>query len=375
MADHSKIEWTDYTWNVITGCSVLSAGCTNCYAMKLAGTRLQHEPSRAGLTRDSAAGPVWTGEVRFNAKWLDDPLQLGRPRKVFVCAHGDLFHEDVPDFWIDRVFAVMALAPWHTFQVLTKRADRMWAYLTDPGVRARIARRIARYEGNPAAPVASKRVADGGDYWPLPNVWLGVSVENQAAADDRIPALLEAPAVVRWVSAEPLLGPVDLVPYLYRPVQPEEVTGDAVVPGGWMTMEGVPRLDWLVVGGESGAGARPMHPSWARTLRDQCARAGVAFLFKQWGSHSLHEIDAASRVVPPMPMRLLDVHLMRPGETRFTKTRGDLPIGELFAPGNTVATRHLRKHEIGRALDGVVHDAYPVRAPVPPHCPKERRHG
>ncbi len=120
MSDKSHIEWTDATWNPITGCSVLSPGCTHCYAMKLAGTRLRNHPSRAGLTTDSKAGPVWTGEVRFNAQWLLQPLGWSKPRMIFVCAHGDLFHDDVPVEWIDKVFAVMALAPQHTFQVLTK---------------------------------------------------------------------------------------------------------------------------------------------------------------------------------------------------------------------------------------------------------------
>ena len=123
MSDGTKIEWTDATWNPITGCSVVSPGCTNCYAMKLAGTRLQHHPSRTGLTKDTKAGPVWTGEVRFNEQWLDEPLRWKRPRMIFVCAHGDLFAEGVPDEWIDKTFAVMALAPQHIFQVLTKRPE------------------------------------------------------------------------------------------------------------------------------------------------------------------------------------------------------------------------------------------------------------
>jgi protein gp37 len=130
MADSTKIEWTDATWNPITGCSVVSPGCTNCYAMRLAGTRLAHHESRAGLTRDTKAGPVWTGEVRFNEQWIDQPLRWRKPRLIFVCAHGDLFAEGVPDEWIDRVFAVMALAPQHTFQVLTKRSARMREYMS-----------------------------------------------------------------------------------------------------------------------------------------------------------------------------------------------------------------------------------------------------
>jgi len=130
MADKSKIRWTEATWNPITGCSVVSAACKNCYAMKLAGTRLQHHPSRVGLTQDTANGPVWTGDVRFNEGWLDQPLRWKKSRKIFVCAHSDLFHESVPDEWIDQIFAVMALAPQHNFQVLTKRPRRMLAYLS-----------------------------------------------------------------------------------------------------------------------------------------------------------------------------------------------------------------------------------------------------
>jgi len=125
MSDGTKIEWTDATWNPITGCSIVSPGCTNCYAMRLAGTRMKHHPTRIGLTVDSKAEPVWNGQVRFNEQALDHPLRWRRPRRIFVCAHGDLFHESVPDEWIDQVFAVMALAPQHTFQVLTKRAKRM----------------------------------------------------------------------------------------------------------------------------------------------------------------------------------------------------------------------------------------------------------
>jgi len=138
MADNTKTEWTDATWNPITGCSVVSNGCKHCYAMKLAGTRLQHHPSRAGLTVDTKNGPVWNGEVRFNGLWLDQPLHWKRPRMVFVCAHADLFHEAVPDEWIDKVFAVMALASQHTFQVLTKRPERMLKYLTSAGLVRRV---------------------------------------------------------------------------------------------------------------------------------------------------------------------------------------------------------------------------------------------
>ena len=138
MADKTEIEWTDATWNPVTGCSIASPGCRHCYAMRLAGGRLKDLPSRRGLTRKGNAGPVWTGEVRFNEQWLIDPLRRRAPKRIFVCAHGDLFHPSVPTEWIDLVHAVMACAPRHDFQVLTKRSLRMEAYFTDPDLEERV---------------------------------------------------------------------------------------------------------------------------------------------------------------------------------------------------------------------------------------------
>lgn len=376
MADGTKIEWTDATWNPITGCSVVSPGCTNCYAMKLAGTRMKFHWSREGLTRDSKAGPVWTGEVRFNDEWLTQPLRWAKARLVFVCAHGDLFAEGVPDAWIDRVFAVMALAPRHTFQVLTKRADRMRTYLSAEGVRGRIARAVtdlliagrvptATVAGIEAWPVVSIGDVDLPDdldmrVWPLPNVWAGVSVEDQDRARERVPVLVDTPAAVRWISAEPLLGPVDLTDI--------EVGGDGSMDAlkprtwgaeveqwrgssdtwqedflDWYSLQEMPAdsdlaeamhptLDWIVVGGESGDGARPMHPDWARSLRDQCAKAGVPFLFKQWGEY-VTEVQSPEDIVLPGT------------STEFWRDE---------APAYRVG-----KKAAGRLLDSVQHDGYP----------------
>jgi protein gp37 len=304
MADTTKIEWTDATWNPITGCTLVDQGCANCYAARLAATRMKSHPSRAGLARMNAQGVAkFTGEVRFNDQWIDQPLRWRKPRMVFVCAHGDLFHERVPDAWIDQVFAVMALAPQHTFQVLTKRPERAAAYLEglgEPGPLDIFFRDDGRLLG--AAETATRNAPDGAvrmpvqPPWPLPNVWLGTSVSDQASADERIPHLLRAPAAVRFVSAEPLLGPVNLC-NIHRS-QGEyidalwcEETGDDDPLFGGAT------LDWIIVGGESGPKARPMHPDWARSLRDQCVAAGTAFFFKQWGEWA-PRYDGAGREHP-----------------------------------------------------------------------------
>lgn len=265
MSATSTIEWTDATWNPVTGCSVQSPGCKNCYAMKLAGTRLRFHPSRAGLTRESAAGPVWTGETRFIAEWLEQPLQWTRARMIFVCAHGDLFHPSVPDEWIDQVFAVMALARRHTFQVLTKQPQRAAEYFAHPVREALIGQHVSR--------IHLKRTGDPVVGWsglPLPNVWFGISAEDQRRLDERLPHLLGIQAAVRYLSLEPLLGSIQLDRRLLDPIEGTSQHGQRFV-------------DWVIVGGESGHGARPMHPAWARSLRDQCRAAGVAFFFKQWG--------------------------------------------------------------------------------------------
>lgn len=270
MADATPIEWTDSTWNPITGCTRVSEGCRNCYAEVMAARFSgpgQWGEGLARIVRDPNGKAIdhrWTGKLRFNDRALDLPLRWRKPRRIFVNSTSDLFHEYVPDEWIDRVFAVMALAPRHTFQMLTKRPERAQAYLINhPHNHIQIRRQIAG-----RAPHALRSQGDAGRMVPLPNVWLGTSIEDQATADARIPHLLATPAAVRFVSAEPLLGPVDLTRW-------SGIEGD----GGTMGFG----LDLVIVGGESGPGARPMHPDWARSLRDQCQAAGVAFFFKQWG--------------------------------------------------------------------------------------------
>jgi protein gp37 len=335
MADGTKIEWSDATWNPITGCEVLSPGCKNCYAMKLAGTRLKHHPSRAGLTHESAAGPVWTGDVRFNEEWLLQPLQWTRPRQIFVVAHGDLFHKNVPDAWIDKVFAVMALAKHHTFQVLTKRARRMREYFATPGRAERITLQVLKIETSRGCPRCTLVKL------PLPHVWLGVSAERQQEADERIVELLATRASVRWVSFEPLLGAIDVTEHLWGRAQPcDACPRDADCECGFAQRREItdePALDWAVVGGESGDGARPMHVDWARSLRDQLSAAGVPMLFKQWGNWIDHDqpgVDMLGSEASPL-------HQWDDGKCSV----------------------RLSKKAAGRLLDGVLHDGYPKVRP------------
>ena len=286
---NTSIEWTDKVWNPTTGCTKVSAGCKNCYAESVANRFFAKEypPNENGSLR------VFT-DVRCHEDRLEAPLhwRAGRPlfdaatgkrvgwdknasTRIFVNSMSDLFHEDVPDEVIDRVFAIMALCPQHTFQVLTKRPERMLEYFKSFDGPTAIQRAIetcawaanAALSPDPMWSYHLESIPKG-----LRNVWLGVLIENQKAADERIPLLLQTPAAVRFISAEPLLGPIKLGYSLLDGTTHE--FGETVHYRG---------LDWVICGGESGPGARPMHPDWARSLRDQCAAAGVPFFFKQWG--------------------------------------------------------------------------------------------
>ncbi len=261
MADKTGIEWTDATWNPTTGCDKVSPGCDHCYAMTLA-PRLKAMGS-AHYQRDGnriTSGPGFGVSVHPDA--FDKPLRWTRPRRIFVNSMSDLFHAEVHADEIAEVFKVMALAPQHTFQVLTKRHARMQS-LVSGDLYDRMARALRD------DPYFTDQIK-----WPLPNVWLGVSVEDQKWADIRIPTLARTPAAVRFLSCEPLLGPIDVSA---RP------SFDAVDQVHWK-MDWRGSLDWVIVGGESGPGARPMHLDWARSLRDQCRDAGVPFFYKQQGS-------------------------------------------------------------------------------------------
>lgn len=277
MGDTS-IQWTDKTWNPTRGCSRVSPGCEHCYAEQIAyrfagdkrttsvGTRTGHQPF-TGFAKIVNGHPAWTGKVELIESKLTEPLHWKKPQRIFVNSMSDLFHEALPDEAIDRVFAVMALCPQHTFQVLTKRAERMLCYMESRRASSRFwkAACLAGWTFDFRSPL------DGKEYsllpFPLPNVWLGVSVEDQQRADERIPLLLQTPAAVRFVSYEPALGPVNFL----------------AVPDRWKG-KGT-GIDWIICGGESGPGARRFDLEWMRSAVVQCKAAGTAIFCKQIGSN------------------------------------------------------------------------------------------
>ena len=293
---NSAIEWTDASWNPVRGCGLVSPGCTNCYAMKFAHRFSGTGKPYGGLTKlRTKGGPVWTGAARFIPEALAEPLRWARPKRVFVNSMSDLFHEDVTNEQIGAVFGVMAACPQHTFQILTKRAERMMAWfewvkkegaLLPEVVGAKVP---VGASGVASACVMMAGISELGAVrfiracettpWPLPNVHLGVSIENQRYADERIPHLLATPAAVRWVSAEPLLEGVDLSSYLE--CVPDET--NIVAPG----------IAWVVIGGESGPGARPFCLSWAMNIIADCEEAGVPVFCKQLGAHPYRVTDEA----------------------------------------------------------------------------------
>ena len=301
MSEHTAIEWTDATWNPTSGCTPVSEGCDHCYAKRI-------------YERFHGKGSF--EKVELHPDRLDAPLHWRKARTVFVNSMSDLFHDGVPGVFIGAVWATMADTPQHTYQILTKRPGRM----------ASVLRTYAKW----CAP--SNAV--------LPNAWLGVSVENQKWADVRIPKLLETPAAVRFLSCEPLLGPVDLSAWLDR-MEFERDNGEAAIYR--------PSLGWVIVGGESGPGARPMHPDWVRSLRDQCVAAGVPFFFKGWGEWAP-----------------LTSWIAQTGQGTFVWLNPDgtrYPEEAAHATGS-VPMRWTGKKRAGRELDGRTWNQYPT----PPPC-------
>ena len=283
----SDIEWTDETWNPVTGCTKVSPGCAHCYAETFA-ERFRGVPGH----------PFEQGfDLKLWPERLTKPFTWKKPRKVFVNSMSDLFHEDVPFEFIDRVFAVMALTPQHTYQVLTKRPERMREYVAGEREKAKGESWFGLHN---AIELAAEEFTGGEKVrlprLPLPNVWLGTSVENQHWADIRLPELLATPAAVRFVSYEPALGPVDFKPWLTR----VPTSGDGWRITGGRILDIADRvLDWVIVGGESGPGARPFDVAWARSLVSQCRAAGVAVFVKQLGAKPVDRHATCAENHPP----------------------------------------------------------------------------
>lgn len=305
MKGASGIEWSDRTWAVVTGCTKTSSGCRDCWAKAEVDSRWSKNPRSVWFGREFA-------DVRLHPEQLTQPAKERTGRRIFVCPRSDLFHESVPFEFIAAVFGAMGIAPQHTFQVLTKRAGRMRAFFE-----------WIEHEGRRGPPGASpwtlctmKLLTSGADLrhcwpdkldsvrpWPLPNIWLGVSAEDQDNLAARLPDLLACPADLRWLSLEPLVGEIDLRHVRCRTwnfvdrstclpselsAGPPEVAIDAlsgcVRDGkGAHASRTAARIGWVVVGGEAGKRARPMQTSWVRSIREQCEQGPVPFFMKQWG--------------------------------------------------------------------------------------------
>lgn len=351
MGDKTAIEWTDATWNPIRGCSRVSEGCRHCYAETVANRFKGKGQPYEGLI---AKGGQWNGKIAYIDDLIDQPLRWRRARRIFVNSMSDLFHENVPVQIIDRVFAVMAIAERHTFQVLTKRPERMREYLSQDR-REEWAFWAVTLWGAKDPDALHDAIMDGDKV--LPNVWLGVSVEDQKAADERIPHLLATPAAVRWISAEPLLGPVDVeYPESLFPNGPQRCCSghECSCMGQPVDPPLIYGINWVVVGGESGPHARPMHPEWARGLRDQCAARGVPFLFKQWGEWApmVGAVDGWALDDDPEQSRF--DHCDWEGD-RWSEPYRPQWCDEL--DDDTVS--RIGKKRAGRLLDGMQHDGYP----------------
>jgi protein gp37 len=360
MADSTKIEWSDATINPIRArrrdngrvghhCVHKSAGCQFCYAERMnlrLGTGLPFKP---GHERDI--------ELFLDEKALTQPLRWRKPRMIFLCSMTDLFADFVPDEWIDKIFAVMAMSPRHTYQVLTKRPDRMRRYFEE------------RRAGDPWAEAADA-VAEMIDledhphvlepkHIPLGNAWLGVSAEDQRTSDERIPDLLATPAAVRWVSAEPLIGPIDFMGLVAQPmgetitdalqgVIGHNIGADEEGRVEWDGADPCAKLDWIVVGGESGPKARSMHPDWVRSIRDQCSLNGIPFFFKQWGEWM------------PSTREKADANGNYNAGWRSLSGRSPSNASELYPEAGAAFVERVGKKQAGRSLDGVVHDGFPT---------------
>lgn len=366
MGDKTGISWTHThhpdgtitegaTWNPLVGCQKVSEGCRHCYADQLHTQR--HKAFLEGKDVRAAQYARPFTEIQLMPERLDQPLRWKRPRKIFVNSVSDLFHKDVPDRFIDQVFGVMIVASeadnlGHTFQVLTKRPERMAEYFADPSRPSQIARHLIDMQNKDMWYdwISGRTLEDLlGE-----KIWLGTSIEDQHSANSRIPHLLKVPAKVRFLSAEPLLGEVDLIG------DPDEKNGpiwlrgkvyETHTPAGHdIETEMDCGIHWVIVGGESGREARPMHPDWARGLRDQCEKLGVPFFFKQWGEYIQKE----------------QAPISKDELARFTHTGewGCMGLNGRFWPETSPFSEEVRmvrlgKHKTGDLLDGVKHQAFP----------------
>lgn len=273
MGSKTAIAWTDSTWNAIRGCTRVSEGCTRCYAEAVAGRFSAPGQPYHGVAVlkviDGTHRGRWTGKIEFVKEHLEDPLRWRRPRRIFVNSMSDLFHENIKDEWIDDIVAVMALSSRHNFQVLTKRPERMRDYLIERSTATDVHSLISSYMNRHGA----QPTCDMSHEWPAPHIWWGVSAEDQKTTDERIPLLLQTPAAVRWVSYEPAIGPIDFTA-IHR----------TRAEGFMRPLDGrFNKLNWIVVGGESGPDARPFDIQWARDTISQCENAGTACFVKQLG--------------------------------------------------------------------------------------------
>jgi protein gp37 len=376
----TKIEWTDATWNPMVGCSRASPGCDHCYAegqVHRFGARYDRPTTiKLGLTgrgggltflpKDGDGKPLgkgakWTGAVWLLPDVLGVPLRRRKPTRYFVNSLSDVFHPSVVGCeegrrFIAAMFGVMAATPQHTYQILTKRPDQArewfaWAQslcdvLPIGDEIMRIARQLVPGRADDIV-LATMRARNP---WPLPNVWIGASVEDQLSADGRIPALLEVPAAVRFLSAEPMLGPVHILDH-------DRVAG--------VSTRGASGIDWVICGGESGAKARPMHPDWARSLRDQCVEAGAGFFFKQWGEWTADHSAAGMLISAggPLPEHFAEGAKDGILWTTVIESTNRKRVGErvpyILVDGQAHRLFKVGKAKAGRELDGRTWDEMP----------------
>lgn len=325
MTKSHKIGWLnlpDYkgeTWNPIIGCSKISDGCQNYYAEKMA-FRLANIPSTAYYMEVTRALPKeakgWNGNTELRHLSIDKPIHWRKPRVIFVCSMGDLFHETVQFEWIDKVMSVIGKCPQHIFTILTKRPENAFAYYQSRGITK-----------------------------PPLNLWFGVTAENQQEANKRIPQLLNIPTAVHFVSLEPMLGGIKLELVDLEHGAHDFLTGTVFCPGMNEPATTNNKLDWVICGGESGHKARPMHPDWVRSIRDQCKEAETPFFFKQWGEW--------------IPAMLIPEEWGHPADVKGKHSWVNKLDGKDTGEGEGEMTIKVGKHKSGNLLDGVKYEEYP----------------